>query len=110
MDLPYIAVLMTVADKNGAVEIVHRLLHERLIACANIVAPASSLFLWEGKIDESDELLVIMKSRRELFPQLSGRIREMHTYQVPEIIALLVIGGSLPYLYRLGASLHPVGE
>ena len=106
----YIVVIMTAADKEEAVRIVRRLLSERLIACANIVGPVSSLFWWEGKIDEADEFLVFMKSKKKLFKRLSERAKEIHGYQVPEIIALPVIEGLPSYLDWLGASLQSVSD
>lgn len=106
----YIVVIMTAADKEEALRIVRRLLSERLIACANIVGPVSSLFWWEGKIDEADEFLVFMKSKRKLFKRLSERAKEIHGYQVPEIIALPVIAGLPSYLDWLGASLQSVSD
>ena len=107
---PYIVVIMTAADKEEAVKIVRHLLGERLIACANIVGPVSSLFWWEGKIDEADEFLVFMKSKEKLFKRLSERAKEIHSYQVPEIIALPVIEGLPSYLDWLGASLQSVSD
>lgn len=104
----YIVVIMTAADKEEAVKIVRHLLSERLIACANIVGPVSSLFWWEGRIDEADEFLVFMKSKKELFKRLSESAKEIHSYQVPEIIALPVIEGLSSYLDWLGASLQSV--
>ena len=104
----YIVVIMTAADKEEALKIVRRLLSERLIACANIVGPVSSLFWWEGKIDEADEFLVFMKSKKKLFKRLSERAKEIHGYQVPEIIALPVMEGLPSYLDWLGASLQSV--
>lgn len=104
----YVVVVMTAADKEEAVRIVRRLLREKLIACANIVGPVSSLYWWEGKIDEADEFLVFMKSKKELFKRLSERAKEIHSYHVPEIIALPVVEGTPSYLDWLGASLEPV--
>jgi len=104
----YIVVIMTAANKEEAVKIVHHLFSERLIACANIVGPVSSLFWWEEKIDETDEFLVFMKSKKKLFERLSERAKEIHSYQVPEIIALPVIEGLPSYLDWLGASLQSV--
>jgi len=102
----YIVVFMTVPDKKEATKIAHSLLKERLIACANIVGPVSSLFWWEGKIDKANEFLVIMKSRKNLFKKLSERVKELHSYEVPEVIALPVIEGLPSYLNWLGASLY----
>lgn len=104
----YVVVIMTAADEEEAVRIVRRLLRERLIACANIVGPVSSLYWWEGKIDEADEFLVFMKSKKELFRRLSERAKEIHSYHVPEIITLPVVEGTSSYLDWLDASLQPV--
>jgi len=108
--MSYIFVVMTAANREEAVKIVRRLLDERLIACANIVGPVSSLFWWEGKIDEAKEFLVFMKSHRSLFERLSESVKEIHSYQVPEVIALPIIEGSPSYLEWLGASLQSVTE
>jgi periplasmic divalent cation tolerance protein len=96
---------MTVSDEKEATKIAHILLKEKLIACANIVDPISSFFWWEGKIDKANEFLVIMKSRKSLFKKLSEKVKELHSYEVPEIIALSVIEGLPSYLNWLGASL-----
>jgi len=104
----YIVAFMTAANREEAVKIVKSLLKERLIACANILGPVSSLFWWEGKIDEASEFLVFMKSHKNLFEKLSERIIEIHSYEVPEIIALPIIKGSPTYLKWLSDSLQPV--
>jgi len=104
----YMVVIMTAAGKEEAVKIVRHLLSERLIVCANIIGPVFSLFWWEGKIDEADEFLVFMKSKKDLFKRLSERAKEIHSYQVPEIIALPVIEGLPSYLDWLGSSLKSV--
>jgi len=97
---------MTTSDKKEALRIVRCLLNERLIACANIVGPVSSVFWWEGKIDEASEFLVIMKSRKDLFKRLSERVKETHSYEVPEVIALPITEGLPSYLEWMSASLH----
>jgi periplasmic divalent cation tolerance protein len=102
----YIVVFMTVSDEKEATKIIHSLLKDRLIACANIVGPVASLFWWKGKIDKANEFLVIMKSRKNLFKKLSERVKELHSYEVPEVIALPVIEGLPSYLNWLGASLY----
>jgi periplasmic divalent cation tolerance protein len=102
----YIVVFMTASDKKEASKIVRRLLNERLIACANIVGPVSSLFWWQGKIDEASEFLVIMKSRKDLFKRLSEKVKETHSYEVPEILELPITEGLPSYLGWMSASLH----
>ena len=106
----YIVVIMTTSNREEAAKIVRSLLKERLIACANIVGPVSSLFWWEEKIDEASEFLVFMKTHKNLFQKLSEMVREIHSYEVPEILALPIIKGSPPYLNWLKASLQSVSE
>jgi len=103
---PYVVVIVTVANRDEAVKIVRSLLEERLIACANIVGPISSIFWWKGKIEEAGEFLVFMKSHENLFERLSEKIAEIHSYEVPEILALPIIKGSPSYLKWLSKSLQ----
>ena len=102
----YVIVIVTVANREEAMKIVRSLLEERLIACANIVGPISSIFWWQGKIDEAREFLVFMKSHENHFERLSEKVAEIHSYEVPEIIALPIIKGSPPYLKWLSDSLQ----
>lgn len=108
MGMSYIIVIVTTPSKEEGLKIVHRLLEDRLIACANILGPVSSLFWWQDKIDEATEFLIFMKSREELFQRLSERVKQLHSYQVPEIISLPILAGSAPYLNWLDACLKPV--
>ena len=106
--MSYNIVLMTASTKEEAVRIVHTLLEERLIACANIMDPVSSFFWWQGKIEEEKEVLVIMKSHETLFKKLSKRVMELHSYDTPEILALPILNGSLSYLDWMKACLEQV--
>ena len=106
--MSYVVVIITTPNKEEALKIVRILLKERLIACANIVGPVSSLFWWQGKVDEENEFLVFMKSHKSLFERLSERVTEIHSYDVPEIVALPIIEGSPPYLDWLKTSLQLV--
>ena len=108
--MSYVVVIITISNKEEALKIVRSLLEERLIACANIVGPVSSLFWWQGKIDEENEFLVLMKSHKNLFERISERVMEIHSYDVPEIIALPIVEGSPPYLDWLKTSLQQVSE
>ncbi len=94
----FIIVLVTTKDKAEAEKISLALLEERLIACANVVSPVASCFLWQGKIDRAEECLVVMKSHKDLFAQLEARVRLLHSYEVPEIVALPIVDGSADYL------------
>jgi periplasmic divalent cation tolerance protein len=106
--MSYLIVLMTAPNREEAVKIVHTLLEEKLIACGNIVDSVSSFFWWKGKIEEEKEVLVIMKSNEKLFKKLSKRVMELHSYDVPEILALPIVDGSSSYLEWLKGCLEPV--
>ncbi len=93
-----ILVMITAGSKEEAVTIVNALLKERLIACANLVGNIRSLYHWKGEICDDAETLLFCKSRRALFPQLSERVKSLHSYDVPEIIALPLVEGWAPYL------------
>lgn len=81
-------VLATFPDADSAAEIVARLLEERLIACGNILPTIRSLYLWEGKVQDEAEALVIFKTMEDTLQALEERLAEFHPYEVPEIIAL----------------------
>jgi periplasmic divalent cation tolerance protein len=105
METPYIIVLVTVANKQEGEKISQKLLEEKLIACANIVGPVSSHFHWDGKVEAAEEFLILMKSRMDLFEILCLRVKALHSYEVPEVLALPVIAGSKAYLDWLCTSL-----
>ena len=106
--MKYIIVLMTASNQEEAKKIVITLLEERLIACANIMDSISSFFWWQGKIETEKEALVIMKSRESLFNKLSQRVVDLHSYEVPEILAIPVVNGLESYLDWIGDCLEPV--
>jgi periplasmic divalent cation tolerance protein len=106
--MSYLIVLMTASSREEAVKIVRVLLEEKLIACANVIESVSSFFWWQGKIEEEKEALAIMKSNEALFKKLSERVSELHSYDVPEILALPIVDGSSAYLDWLKSCLEPV--
>jgi periplasmic divalent cation tolerance protein len=101
----YIIVLVTTANKQEAETIAQKLLEAKLIACANILGLVSSHFHWHGKIDRAEEYLLLLKSRQNLFEALAAEVKKLHSYKVPEILALPVVAGSKAYLGWLGDSL-----
>ena len=101
----HIIVLMTVPTKEEADKIVHQLLNQRLIACANTLGPVKSQYWWKNKIEETNEFLVIMKTQEKLFDKLAETIRKLHGYEVPEILALPIKRGWAPYLEWLDSVL-----
>ena len=90
-------VLATVPDAEVGRRLARSLLQERLIACANLVPGVTSLYRWEGEVQEEDETLVVMKTRSELVPRLIARIPELHPYELPEVLALRVDDGLPAY-------------
>jgi len=93
----YIVVYVT-APENEAAELAKNLVEERLVACVNIVPGLRSIYWWQGKMEDEAEVLCIMKTRSNLFESLKDRVRELHSYEVEEIIALPIMAGNLPYL------------
>jgi periplasmic divalent cation tolerance protein len=102
-----IAVLVTAGSGEEAERIARTLVEERLAACVNVVSGVRSLYRWEGRVAEDTEHLLVIKSRRELLPRLEQRVRELHSYSVPEVVALEVIGGSRSYLEWLFRETEP---
>jgi periplasmic divalent cation tolerance protein len=105
VDNVYIIVLVTTSSKHEAEEIAQHLLGDKLIACGNIVGPVTSFFRWSGKVERAEEFLVLMKTRRDLFQRLSDVVKTLHSYEVPEILAVPVVEGSKDYLDWLASCL-----
>lgn len=96
---------VTVGSAEEGGRLSYTLVEERLAACVNRIRQVQSVYRWEGKIEESNEELLIIKTKRELFPRLKQRIRELHSYAVPEIIALPILEGHASYLEWLDEQL-----
>lgn len=93
-----IVVLVTAKDSKQAQKIAEKLVSQKLIACANIVKGIQSIFWWEGKVDRAQEALLILKSKKSLLKKIIKAVKSVHSYQVPEVIALPIIGGNEDYL------------
>lgn len=93
-----IIVLITASSGEEAATIAEALVNEHVAACVNIVPEVRSLFFWEGKTQDSREALLICKSRQPLLEKLISRVKSLHSYAVPEVIALPIIAGSPDYL------------
>ncbi len=94
----YILILVTCAQKKEAQEIAAFLIRQKLAACVNIVEKIDSVFFWEKKVQRAKEVLLLVKSRRPKLARIIKLVKSRHSYQVPEIIALPIIGGHKPYL------------
>ena len=100
----HIVILITTKDKKEAEKIARGLLEAKLIACANIIDGVRSLFWWQGKIDSSQEVLLILKTKKTLFKKVEKKVKSLHSYETPEIIALPLIAGSQDYLKWINSS------
>ena len=93
-----VVVVITTSSADEAAKIGRALVEEHLVACANIVGGIRSLFFWDGKTRDEQETLMICKSRSLLMNRIIDRVKQLHSYTVPEIIALPIVEGSEGYL------------
>lgn len=102
-----IIVLTTCPDRPNANQIAQSLLEKRLAACVNILPGIESMYRWKGAIETATELLLLIKTRQDLLPAVQSEITRLHSYEVPELIALPVSGGGTAYLEWLTKELSP---
>ena len=106
-------VTITAGSEKDALVIARAIVEERLGACANIVGPIRSIYRWKDAVQDDREWLLLIKTRAALFSALERRVRELHSYEVPEVIAIRIEAGSKPYLKwvsdatRAPAQRHP---
>jgi periplasmic divalent cation tolerance protein len=93
-----ILVLTNLPDSGAAFNLARELVSLRLAACANVLAPATSFYRWEGKLEEATEHPVLIKTTRERYAELEAAIRARHPYALPEIVAWPIESGSAEYL------------
>jgi periplasmic divalent cation tolerance protein len=105
-----IVVLVTGGSVRECKKIARQLLDKRLIACANVIPTVQSLYTWKGKLADEKECLMLLKSSRDLFPALQSEVEKLHSYSVPEVIALPIIDGALNYLNWIGESVGGKSE
>lgn len=94
----HIVVFVTASSKKEAQKLASCLLQEKLAACVNVIDGVDSYFRWQGKIDKAKEALLMIKTKKLLFNKLLKKIKSLHSYEVPEIIALPIIAGNKEYL------------
>ena len=102
-DIKHIVIFITASSEKEARSIAELLLEQRKAACINIVSGIDSKFWWKGKIDSSRESLLIIKTRASMFPKIVELVKTVHSYEVPEIIAIPIIGGNDDYLKWIDA-------
>jgi len=101
-----VVVFVTASSADEAERIGQVVVDSRLAACANILQGVRSIFRWDNKVNVESECLIIMKSTLDRFSDLEAAIRQHHSYSVPEIIALPIIAGSIPYLEWITGETH----
>lgn len=94
----YVVVYVTASNKEEAKKIGEALVKERLAACVNIYPEIESIYWWQGKVEESGEAALILKTRRSLVPKVIERVKQLHSYTVPCIIALPIVEGYEDFL------------
>lgn len=91
-------IYITTKDRNQALEIGEKIVQERLVACVNIVDSITSIYHWKGSICKDQEALIIAKTNKNLLEKLIARVKELHSYEIPCIVALPIQAGYDPYL------------
>lgn len=97
-------VLITASSPHEAVRLASTLVEERLAACVNVVGGIGSTYRWQGSVEHAEEWLLVAKTALHLVEALTARVQALHSYTVPEIIALPIVGGSPAYLSWLAES------
>jgi periplasmic divalent cation tolerance protein len=102
-----IVVLTTCESEEEAERIARALVDKRLAACVNILPKARSIYRWKGAVEEAEELVLVIKSRRDVFDTLRMELSKLHSYEIPEAIALPVVDGTAAYLAWIDRELAP---
>jgi periplasmic divalent cation tolerance protein len=101
-----IVILITTSSEEEARRIAGQLLNQRKAACVNIVPKVDSLFWWQGKLDSAQESLIVIKTKASKLKEITELIKKVHSYEVPEVIALPIVGGNEDYLKWLDITLE----
>ena len=102
-DTGAVFVYITAADREAALGLGRALVEERLAACANVIGGMESVYWWEGKLEQSREAVLILKTRAGLVEALTERVRALHAYDCPCVVALPIVGGNPDYLAWIAA-------
>lgn len=94
----FILVMTNLPDESGANTLARHLVEQKLAACVNRLPGVRSTYRWQGDIEEANEVTLLIKTTQRCYGELEAAIKNMHPYQVPEIVIVPIIGGSMPYL------------
>ncbi len=95
----FIIILVTTSSEKEGKKIAQALIEKRFAACVNLIKDIESIYRWKGKILDEKEVLMLIKTRKKLYKSVEEEVKKLHSYEVPEIIALPIISGSKGYLY-----------
>ena len=109
-DNTYIIVFMTASSIDEATNIAEKLVAENLAACVNIIPDIKSVYIWEDKMCKDDEILCIIKSTKGMYSALEKRIKELHSYDVPEVICTRIEDGNPDYLNWIDSLVSQKGD
>lgn len=101
--MPQTLVYVTASSRDEALTIARVAVEERLAACANVLSPITSIYWWEGKVQEEGEVSFILKTRADLVPALTARIKALHSYTCPCVVALPISAGNPDFLAWIDA-------
>lgn len=93
-----VLVLSNAPDEQTALEIAQALVDEGLAACVNVLAPCRSVYRWQGEVEQASEVPMLVKTVAARVPALIARVRELHPYELPEVITIPIVDGLRPYL------------
>ena len=102
-----IVALSSCGSAEEADRVARALVESRVAACVNILPGVRSIYRWRGQVEEADEWTLMIKTRRELFEDLVRELRRVHSYEVPEVIALPIVAGAADYLEWIAAETAP---
>jgi len=105
-----IACLCACPDAATAARIAEALVDERLAACVNVLPGVASVYRWQGRVDQANEVLLIIKSTRARLQALTARVVELHPYELPELVAVDIAGGLPGYLAWIADATRPGAE
>jgi periplasmic divalent cation tolerance protein len=97
-------VITNVPDRAVADKIAHALVDQKLAACVNILAPCSSVYRWQGNVETATEIPLLIKTRADIYAEVEAAIKDLHPYELPEIVAVPVVQGSPEYLDWINGS------
>ena len=100
--MEFIIIFVTAPSKREAGRIISALIKKKLCACATLLAGIDSQFIWKGRVERAKEVLILVKTRRSLFKKVMTEVKRLHSYEVPEIIAVPIVEGNREYLEWIG--------